>query len=94
MSKAVGMITSPGEYSDVMYYEKHECLWVIDAEEKKCIDFEILQMQIGESIKCQEKSVSVSISFFWLTRHLLGAYIRESRYSVDIDGLLFLRQLP
>ena len=63
-SNIEGLIVSPGEYSDVMYYEKHECLWIIEAEEDKRIDLEIVQMQIEETINCQKKSVTVSISPF------------------------------
>ena len=61
MSDSEGLIISPSEYSDVMYYEKHECLWIVDAEEYKRVDLEILQIQIEESVDCQKKSVTVSL---------------------------------
>ena len=64
VSDVEGLIVSPVEYSDVMYYEKHECFWIIEAEEEKRIDLEIVQMQIEETINCQKKSVTVNISPF------------------------------
>ena len=61
VNQTEGLIVSPDEAGDVMYYKKADCLWIISAAENRILELKIMQMEIEESRKCRSKYLLVSL---------------------------------
>ena len=70
MDQSEGQISYWREDNDVnmgspgmLYEEKFECFWIVNGDEDKIIEFQILEMDIEKSSNCQNASLHVRLTF-------------------------------